>query len=315
MLVYRDAQMLDVAGPLEIFSRASRFVHERGGGTPPYRVEIVAKQAGPVAMSSGLEMVAARAIDEIDRVDTLLIAGGIGFAEAMADGELVPWVARQAKIARRTAAVCTGSFLLAAAGLLENRKVTTHWAYCDRLARAEPRCEVAADAIFVRDGALYSSAGVTAGMDLALALVEEDLGPALALMVAQALVMYVRRPGGQTQFSRQLEAQQRDDRFGRLHLWMMENLAATLRVEDLARQAGMSPRHFARCFSDRMGRTPADYLARLRLDHARRRIEDGGGNLKEVARSSGFGTEQTMRRAFLRELGIAPADYRERFVR
>jgi len=316
MLVYPDAQMLDVAGPLEIFSRASRFVRDRsGGGRGSYHVEIVAKEAGPVAMSSGLEVVASRAFRELDRVDTLLIAGGIGFAEAAADRETVEWVERQAGRARRTASVCTGSFLLAAAGLLEGREATTHWAYCDRLAVAEPACRVAADAIFVKDGTVYSSAGVTAGMDLALALVEEDLGPAIALLVAQALVMYVRRPGGQAQFSRQIEAQQRDDRFGRLHLWMMENLGAALKVEDLAREAGMSPRHFARCFTGRMGRTPADYLTQLRIERARRRIEEGARNLKQVARSSGFGTEQTMRRAFLRELGIAPDDYRERFVR
>ena len=317
MLVYPDAQMLDVAGPLEIFSRASRFVRDRsgGGGPGPYEVEIVAREAGPVAMSSGLEMVASRAFRDLDRVDTLLIAGGIGFAAAAADAETVAWIAAQAARARRTASVCTGSFLLAAAGLLDGRRATTHWAYCDRLAAAAPSCRVAADAIFVKDGAIYSSAGVTAGMDLALALVEEDLGPAIALLVAQALVMYVRRPGGQAQFSRQIEAQRRDDRFGRLHLWMMENLAEALKVEDLAREAGMSPRHFARCFAERMGRTPAHYLTQLRIEQARRRIEEGAGSLKQVARSSGFGTEQTMRRAFLRELGIAPSDYRERFVR
>jgi transcriptional regulator GlxA family with amidase domain len=315
MLVYPDAQMLDVAGPLEIFSRASRFVRDRGVGPSPYSVEIVAKEAGPVAMSSGLEVVAARAFRELDAVDTLLITGGIGFAAAAADAETVEWIVRMAGKARRTASVCTGSFLLAAAGLLKDRQATTHWAYCDRLAAAEPSCRVAADAIFVKDGSVHSSAGVTAGMDLALALVEEDLGPAIALLVAQALVMYVRRPGGQAQYSRQIEAQQRDDRFGRLHLWMMENLGAPLKVEDLAREAGMSPRHFARCFAERMGRTPGDYLTQLRIEQARRRIEEGARNLKHVARSSGFGTEQTMRRAFLKELGIAPSDYRERFVR
>ncbi|MGZ8361782.1 MAG: GlxA family transcriptional regulator, partial [Allosphingosinicella sp.] len=304
------------AGPLEVFARASRLVRDSaGGGGEPYSVEIVAREPGPVAMSSGLEMVASRAWREVGDIDTLLIAGGIGFAQAAADRELVDWVVRQSKLARRTASICTGTFLLAAGGLLDGREATTHWAYCGRLAEAAPACRVTADAIFVRDGALWSSAGVTAGMDLALALVEEDLGAAVALAVAQQLVMYVRRPGGQAQFSRQLEAQARDERFGRLHLWMMENLAAPLLVDDLARQAGMSPRHFARRFTAAMGRPPADYLTRLRLEHARRRIEQGTRNLKDIARSSGFGTEQTMRRIFVRELGITPSDYAARFVR
>jgi len=316
MLVYPDAQMLDVAGPLEVFARSSRYVRDTaGGGTEPYRVEIVARDAGPVKMSSGLELIAASSIRDCGAVDTLLLSGGIGFAAAAADPDMVEWIRRESGRARRVASICTGAFLLAAAGLLRGRDVTTHWAYCARLADAEPACRVNPDAIFVQDGALHSSAGVTAGMDLALALVEEDLGSAVALAVAQQLVMYVKRPGGQAQFSRQLEAQQRGDRFGALHLWVMENLRADLSVDRLAEQAGMSPRHFARRFSAAMGRTPAAWVQEVRTDHARRRIEQGPASLKEIARASGFGSERAMRRAFARELRVSPSEYLARFAR
>jgi transcriptional regulator GlxA family with amidase domain len=316
MLVYADAQMLDVAGPLEVFARSARLARETlGFETAPYEVEIVAAERGPVAMSSGIELIATRSIDEDGPIDTLLIAGGIGFAAAAADPKMIRWVEARAKTARRIASICTGAFLLAAAGLLRERTATTHWAYCDRLSAVEPSCLVNRDAIFVKDGKLHSSAGVTAGMDLALALVEEDLGSAVALQVAQQLVMYVKRPGGQAQFSRHLEAQQRDDRFGALHLWLMDNLDRVRSVDDLAREAGMSPRHFTRRFTAQMGRPPGAYLARMRVEQARQRIEQGSLSLKEVARSSGFGNEQALRRAFQRELKVSPSDYLARFSR
>lgn len=316
MLFYPQAQLLDVAGPVEVFARTARYVRDTLGVTiPPYEVELVAKDAGPVATSSGVEVVAARSFRDLDRADTLLIAGGIGFAHAMTDEETIDLIVRQAGTARRVASVCTGAFLIAAAGLLRGREATTHWAYCDRLAAFEPGCRVNADAIFVKDDAIYSSAGVTAGMDLALALVEEDLGAPIALAVAQELVMYVKRPGGQAQFSRQLEAQRRDQPFGALHLWMLEHLHLPISVEDLAAQMGMSARHFARRFGAVIGRSPAAYLAQLRVEHARQRIEQGERSLKDVARSSGFADEQAMRRAFLRELRVTPSDYAARFAR
>ena len=316
MLVYPDAQMLDVAGPLEVFARTGRYVRDSlGAEAPAYEVEVVAARAGAVAMSSGVEVVAARSFRALGEVDTLLIAGGIGFAEAMEDEDTIGWIAARAGDCRRVASICTGAFLLAAAGLLKGGQATTHWAYCERLGATEPDCRVNPDAIFVKHGAVYSSAGVTAGMDLALALVEEDLGAAVAVAVAQQLVMYVKRPGGQAQFSRHLEAERRDDRFGALHLWLLDNLHRPLGVDDLARQAGMSPRHFTRRFASAMGRSPAAYLSQLRVEHARRRIEQGSRSLKDVARDSGFGNEQALRRAFARELRVSPSDYLERFVR
>jgi transcriptional regulator GlxA family with amidase domain len=316
MLVYPDAQILDVAGPLEVFARTARYATDTGLlPGPPYSVEMVARTAGPVVMSSGLGLVASRPFGDVGEIDTLLIAGGIGAIEAARDRELVGWIAERAPGVRRIASICTGALLLASAGLLRERKATTHWAYCDRLAAAEPGCNVDRDAIFVRDGKVYSSAGVTSGMDLALALVEEDLGSAVALAVAQELVLYVKRPGGQAQFSRHLKAQQRDDAFGALHLWMIENLDEPLDVGQLAARMGMSPRHFARRFAAAMGQTPAAYVAQLRLDHCRRRFEQGARNLKQVAREGGFGTEQNMRRTFQRTLGITPTDYLDRFTR
>jgi transcriptional regulator GlxA family with amidase domain len=203
--------------------------------------------------------------------------------------------------------------LLAAAGLLDGRPATTHWAYLDRLAALAPRTRVDRDALYVRAGNIYTSAGVTAGMDLALALVEQDHGKAVALAVAQELVLFLKRPGGQSQFSRHLEAQKRDDLFGELELWMLENPRADLSVEGLARRVSMSPRHFARQFRARLGASPGAYVRRLRIEQARRRIEEGAARLKQVARDCGFADEQGLRRAFQLQLGITPAEYRARF--
>ncbi|MGH8285117.1 MAG: GlxA family transcriptional regulator, partial [Steroidobacteraceae bacterium] len=210
--------------------------------------------------------------------------------------------------------ICTGAMVLAAAGLLDGKPATTHWAYCTKLARLAPAAHVEKDALYVRSGKLYTSAGVPAGMDMALAMVEEDWGKATALAVAQELVMFLKRPGGQSQFSRYLEAQQRDDRFGRLELWMLEHLDADLSVERLASRANLSPRHFAREFAAQVGATPAAYVMRVRVEEARRRIEDGATQLKDVARQCGFGDEQRLRRAFRRTLGVTPQDYRARFA-
>jgi transcriptional regulator GlxA family with amidase domain len=249
----------------------------------------------------------------VDGVDTLLVAGGIGWEEAIRDRRMMEWLAAQAGRVQRLGSICNGAMLLAAAGLLDGRQATTHWAYLDRLAALAPKARLDRDALYVRSGNIYTSAGVTAGMDLALALVEEDHGKAVALAVAQELVLFLKRPGGQSQFSRHLEAQRRDDLFGELELWMLENPGADFSVARLARRMNMSPRHFARLFTQRLGASPAAHARRLRVEQARRRIEEGATTLKRVARECGFADEQSLRRGFRAVVGITPAEYRQRF--
>ncbi len=314
MLGFPQAQILDITGPLEVFARTTRWLRDhRGLRAPAYETELVAARAGPLETSGGLRLVATRRYSQAAPADTLLIAGGIGYEAAIRDRQLIDWIARQATRVQRLGSICNGALLLAAAGLLDGRNVTTHWAYCERLAASAPRARVEPDAIYVQSGKLYTSAGVTSGMDMALALVERDWGKAVALAVAQELVLFLKRPGGQSQFSRHLQAQQRDDLFGELELWILEHLDADLSVEALARRVSMSPRHFARLFAQRVGTSPAAYVRRVRVEAARRRIEEGAGRLKQVARHCGFADEQTLRRSFQQLVGITPADYRERF--
>ncbi len=314
MLGFPQAQVLDITGPLEVFSRTARWLAEhRGARTPAYVTEFIAARAGPVAMSNGLQLVASRRYSAVDDADTLLVAGGIGWEETARDRRLLQWLAAQAGRVQRLGSICNGAMLLAAAGLLEGRAATTHWAYLDRLASLAPKARVDRDALYVRSGNIYTSAGVTAGMDLALALVEQDHGKAVALAVAQELVLFLKRPGGQSQFSRHLQAQRRDDLFGELELWMLEHPGEDLSVAKLARRMNMSARHFARLFAARLGASPAAYVRRLRVEQARRRIEEGALRLKQVARDCGFGDEQALRRSFQAVVGITPAEYRQRF--
>ncbi|MBX3702279.1 MAG: DJ-1/PfpI family protein [Steroidobacteraceae bacterium] len=314
MLGFPQAQVLDIVGPLEVFSRTARWLAEhRGARTPAYAVEFVAARAGPVAMSSGLQLIASRRYQDVNGVDTLLVAGGLGWEAAIRDRKMMAWLAAQSGRVQRLGSICNGAMLLAAAGLLNGRTATTHWAYLDRLAKLAPRARVERDALYVCAGNIYTSAGVTAGMDLALALVELDHGKAVALAVAQELVLFLKRPGGQSQFSRHLQAQRRDDLFGELELWMLEHPAEDFAVEKLARRMSMSPRHFARLFAERLGGSPGAYARRLRVEHARRRIEEGATRLKQVARECGFADEQALRRAFQAIVGITPAEYRQRF--
>jgi transcriptional regulator GlxA family with amidase domain len=247
-------------------------------------------------------------------VDTLLVCGGPGVEAAERDERLMRWLQVTSGNARRVAAVCTGALLLARAGLLDGRRATTHWAYCRRLADRHPQVTVEPDAIFVRDGRIWTSAGVTAGMDLALALVEEDLGPDVALEIARWLVLFARRPGGQSQFSSRLAGQRpRSDPLRSVTGWIQENLTADLRVEALAERACMSPRNFSRAFRREAAMTPAKYVEIARLEAARQALADSADGIDAVAARCGFGTAETMRRAFHRHLGIGPADYRERF--
>jgi transcriptional regulator GlxA family with amidase domain len=316
LAAFSGAQILDVAGPLEVFSTACRELRERDPrAAPPYRVEVVATRAGAFATSSGIEMVARRSVRSLrGPIDTLIVAGGEGTEDALRDPVLLGWLRRTGPGVRRLASVCTGAFLLARAGLLDGRRATTHWRSCERLALLHPAVRVETDPIFVRDGRVYTSAGVCAGMDLALALVEEDLGRALALAVAQRLVIFLKRPGGQSQFSAQLRAQAAErEPLRDLQAWIAESPHADLSVEALAGRVAMSPRTFARVFSREVGTTPARYVEQARVESARRHLEESAASVEEIAHECGFGSSETMRRAFLRTLGVAPSDYRARF--
>jgi transcriptional regulator GlxA family with amidase domain len=313
---FPDAQMLDIVGPLEVFARSGRWLRDHGRrADDAYAVEILAAAAGPFAASSGLQLVAARAFAEVrGGIDTLLVAGGVGVAQAVRDRALLRWLERMAPRVRRLGSVCTGTFVLAEAGLLDGRRVTTHWRACTRLARLYPALQVDPDPIFVRDGDVWTSAGVTAGMDLALALVEDDHGRDVALAVARELVLFLRRPGGQSQFSAQLAVQSADrEPLRELQAWIPEHLDADLSVPALARRAAMSPRNFARVFTREVGRTPARFVEALRVEAARRRLEECGDGVDAIASQCGFGTAESMRRAFLRTLRVPPSDYRDRF--
>ncbi|HWN69978.1 MAG TPA: GlxA family transcriptional regulator [Haliangium sp.] len=316
VLVFPGFQLLDAVGPLDVFAGANdawREQHPRGA--LPYAPELIAHQAGPVTGASGAALVAHGDIAQVRRrLDTLLIAGGVGVREMIQDRRLVAWIRRQAAAARRVVSVCTGVFLLAEAGLLDGLRVTTHWGFCDLLQSRYPGLRVDPDSIFVREGRIWTSAGVTAGMDLALALVEEDLGRELALTVARRLVLFLKRPGGQSQFSAQLAGQMAErEPLRELQVWIAEHPQADLSVEALARRAGMSPRHFARVFAHEVGMTPARFVEEARVEAARRRLEEAGDGVDAVAAATGFGTAETLRRAFLRVLGVGPAAYRSRF--
>jgi transcriptional regulator GlxA family with amidase domain len=316
MVAFPGVQILDVTGPLEVFATTSRLLTARSGvTTPAYRLEIMASRAGRLRCSSGIGLVAERALRNVrGRIDTLLVAGGEGTAAALRDRELVVWLRQNGPRVRRLGSVCSGSFLLAEAGLLDGRRATTHWQWCATLAKQYPTIVVDPDPIFVRDGNVYTSAGVTAGMDLALALVEEDHGRELALQVARQLVMFLRRPGGQSQFSAQLAVQAADrEPLRELQAWITEHPDADLSVPVLAQRVAMSPRNFARVFTREVGITPARFVESVRVEAARRRLEESAHGVDNVAAACGFGTAESMRRAFRRTLRVPPAAYRHRF--
>jgi transcriptional regulator GlxA family with amidase domain len=301
---FPDVQSLDVAGPVEVFAAAGE-----------YRVEVVAPTAGVVRASSGLALwVDGSLADVRGPVDTLVVAGGEGTPAVMADEGFVADVRRLAPACRRVASVCSGAFVLAAAGLLDGRVATTHWTVCDALASLFPSVTVDPDRIFVRDGDVWTSAGVTAGIDLALAMVEEDVGREVALAVARRLVVFLKRPGGQSQFSAQLAGQLADrEPLSELQAWIADHLDADLSVERLADRAAMSVRNFSRTFAREVGVTPARFVERARVDGARRLLEESAASVDEIAARCGFGTPETMRRTFLRSLRVTPTDYRRRF--
>jgi transcriptional regulator GlxA family with amidase domain len=316
VLAFPDVQILDVVGPLEVFGRTARFLIEKNlRARSTYVVEILGLQAGAVRSSSGLELVAERAFSDVrDGIDTLLVAGGSGTMRVLENEEVLRWLRKMRPRVRRIGSVCTGAFVLAEAGMLDGRRATTHWDWCARFAARYPRVNLEPDPIFVKDGRTYTSAGVTAGMDLALSLVEEDHGREVALGVARELVVFLRRPGGQSQFSAQLSAQLAEGKpIQRVQTYIHDQLENDLSVPVLAARVAMSPRHFARVFSREVGVTPAHYVQRVRVEVARRKLEETARGMDEIASECGFGTAEVMRRAFLRTMRVPPRAYRERF--
>jgi transcriptional regulator GlxA family with amidase domain len=312
VLAYPAVQLLDVTGPIQVFASANDHV-TMNGGVQPYVLRVVAQGGEGVTASAGIALAAGPLPPVGETLDTLPVAGGEGAETAAEDPALVDWVRERATRARRVASVCTGAFLLAAAGVLDGRRAATHWMYCAKLAQRFPAVRVETDPIFVCDGPVWTSAGVTAGIDLALALVEEDLGRSVALAVARYLVVFLKRPGGQAQFSAALSLQTAEDKFGALHDWINGHLGDDLSLSVLADQAGMSERSFSRRYAEETGQTPARAIELLRVEAARRQLSDSKVPVKRIAQRCGFGTEETMRRSFLRLLSTTPQDYRARF--
>ena len=349
-VAFPDFVMLDLCGPYEVFAAADRWLRKTGKtDRPVYHLDVIAPQAGPLRTSSGLQIVADHAYPEFDRsIDTLIVAGGEeGMERVCADAALISWIKEAAARARRIASVCSGAFLLAESGLLDGRRVTTHWAFSKRLASTYPSVCVEADQIFIRDGHIYTSGGITSGIDLALALVEEDHGPEAALLVARLLVMFLRRPGSQSQFntylgpgpdsrrdSRELHAEilghpsdgfstdalsylsteahsRRDMR--ELQAWILSHPEDGLSIEALSERAAMSPRNFARLFVTETGVTPAKFVEQVRLVAARCKLEQTELSVEAIAKRCGFGDPERMRRSFRRMLRVSPQDYRARF--
>ena len=314
---FEDGMMLDVVGPADVFATAAQYVAYAEKAPAPYSVEVIANKAGPVTMSNGVQLVAAKSFRDVKGpIDTLIFAGGteMGIAEAETEAGLQAWIKRKADTVNRLASVCSGAFFLSRTGLLDGHRATTHWVACERLAKDHPKIDVVDDAIYVKSGDTYTSAGVSAGIDLALAMVEEDLGRDIAMQVARHLVLYLRRPGGQSQFSAQLAAQStKTEKFDDLLTHIAEHPEDDLSVSALADQVAMSPRNFARLFRQQVGETPAKYVERARLDAARRRLEEDDDKIEAVAASTGFGTAETLRRTMKRHMATTPEAYRASF--
>ncbi len=318
MLVgYNGLQSLDLCGPLEVFTKAKDKAPEVGAAPFRYEIVVASPSGGVIVTNSGLQIAdVARLSDLPGDIDTIMVVGGsVAGLEGTDEGaQIVEWLRERATDARRVASVCTGAFLLGAAGLLEQKRATTHWAACATLQGMCPSTTVVADAIYVSDGNVYTSAGITAGIDLALALVEQDLGPSVALAVARDMVLPLRRPGGQSQYSASLAAQaQASDRFRELLTWITENPTEKLGVPELADRAAMSERSFARLFKAQTGMTPSTYVELVRLDRAKMLLETTKWPLARVAERSGLGTAATLIRTFNRRLGVTPEEYRSRF--
>ena len=314
ILAYPGVQSLDVTGPFEVFAGARRAAAVNGIDAG-YDVTVVAAEPGPVTTESGIALVATGLPEPTARIDTLLIPGGHGVEEACRDPELVDWVRRKAGRSRRIATVCSGAFLAAEAGLLDGRRVTTHWARAAQLASEYPAIEVDADPIYLRDDNIWSSAGVTAGIDLALALVEDDLGTDVSQLIARWLVMFLHRPGGQTQFATPVWVRRADRSPVRnLQARVEATPGGDHRVAVLAESVSLSERHFTRVFTSEVGETPSRFVERVRTEAARRELESTIDTLDVIATRCGFGSTETLRRTFHRRLRTSPDAYRRRFT-
>lgn len=316
-VAYPQVGLLDLTGAQTVFWAATKAMHERG--LPGYEQLTGSLAGGLVPTAEGLT-VDTRRLDEVAAgdIDTLIVPGSPAIERVVDESAaLIDWIGTRSRQVRRTASVCSGTFLLAEAGLLDGKRAATHWAMCERLGTRFPTIEVDKDAIFVEHDAVWTSAGVSAGIDLALALVEADCGRAVAMSVARELVVFLKRSGGQAQFSELLQAQSHDTAvFDDLHRWLADNLAQpNLGVETLAERCHMSPRHFARLYKQKTGRSPAKAVEIFRLEAARRLLEDSERNIDQIARQCGFGDEERMRVTFQRHLATSPRDYRKRFSR
>ena len=303
VLIFSDFQLLDAAGPISAFEIAARFAGAVSS------IKVLATTPGPVRSSSGVEMLA-RGLRPSAAISTLIVAGGEGVRTAATCPKTLAFVRGVAKRGVRVASVCSGAYILAEAGLLDGRRATTHWQRTRHFVSAYPKIKLEADRIFVRDGNIWSSAGISAGIDLALAMAAEDFGDAVAQKTARQLVLYHRRSGGQSQFSSLLELKAPTGRFGPLLTWAREHLDAPLTVEDLAEQAGMSSRHFARAFTAETGTTPSKAVERLRIEVARQRVQSSSEAIERVAQLTGFRDPERMRRAFIRAFGQPPQSLR-----
>jgi transcriptional regulator GlxA family with amidase domain len=318
IIIYPGVEVIDIVGPTEVFMFANKALQMEGLTTKPvYKCELLAKDDQPVTTMSGVQVVPTNSYRKfVGTFDTLIVPGGENSQEAMKDANLIECICIYSKNVRRLASVCTGAFLLAKSGVLDGRRATTHWYFSSSFKDAFPLVRLEPDKIFVHDGSIWSSGGVTSGIDLALAMVEEDWGHQLALFIARFLVIFMKRSGGQSQFSPYLEtaAADRID-FRDLQVWIMENPSVDLRVKALAQRVEMSPRNFARVFLLETGVTPAKYVERVRTDLVRHYLENTDKNVSEIAQKTGFKDTETMRRTFIRHIGVNPVDYRDRFGR
>ncbi|HXQ16928.1 MAG TPA: DJ-1/PfpI family protein [Caulobacteraceae bacterium] len=315
LFVYNGALALDVAGPAEVFATANRLSASKAA---EYEVRVVSKDGGIIVTASGIPFLTEKA-SSLEEVDTFIVSGGPRIKAVATDPEVASLMRRAAAQSRRMCSVCTGAFVLAEAGLLEGRRAVTHWETGEQFRARFPGVKLDLEPIYIRDGAIWTSAGVTAGIDLALALTEDDLGRSMAIGIAKQLVVFLHRPGGQAQFSATLSAQTKAagreaaERFRKLHSWMAENLAGELSVPTLAAQVNMAPRSFARTYAEAMGVTPAKAVEDLRLEAAKGALEAGEAPLKVIAVQCGFGNEERLRRSFSRRYGVAPSAYRDCF--
>jgi transcriptional regulator GlxA family with amidase domain len=316
IVLYHDANVIDVTGPAGVFTSASELVKASPViNHPGYQLRLVAESLSPARTSGGIRLVPDATLEDISgKIDTLLVPGGRGSRKIKQLGTVIRWLQKTVPATKRPCSVCTGAFLLAEAGVLDGKTATTHWQYCDLLQKHYPEINVEADPIFIADGNIRTSAGVTAGMDLALAIVEEDFGHDIAIATAREMVMDYKRPGGQAQFSDKLTAQlSSSSNFHGLLAWVYENPANDLRIETMADQVAMSPRNFVRMFHRETGLTPAKFVEKARLDVARTLLCDTVQTIAKIADTSGFGNTERMRRTFHRHLKTSPENFRKRF--